>query len=245
MEKKILVFEHPKFGKVHGYLDQNGTAWFNAADVARGLGFVKTEEKLSHTGGRKTYTTIRWERINGYLQEFGFPQLVGKDDFIPENMFYRLAMKANNETAQDFQAWLADEVVPSVRKTGIYSAVDILKKILELANTHKTIKKLKCVYAFEMENGTVKIGYTQNVRQRMQTIMTSSGLDIVNAYCTEFFDSEIAYCIEQACHETFDALRVRGEFFKISFADACAELEKYNKNVSAENQKNFLQQVTL
>ena len=106
-------------------------------------------------------------------------------------------------------------------------------------------KNLKCVYAFEMENGTVKIGYTQNVRKRMQTIMTSSGLDIVNAYCTEFFDSEIAYCIEQACHETFDAWRVRGEFFKISFADACAELEKYSKIISAENQKNCLQQVTL
>ena len=169
---------------------------------------------------------------------------MGKEDYIPENMFYRLAMKAKNGNAEKFQAWLADEVIPQIRKMGIYSTVDILKKLFKSVSTAKNFKILKCVYAFEMENGTVKIGYTQNIRKRMQTIMTSSGLDIVNTYCTEFFDSEIAYCIEQACHETFNAWRVRGEFFKISFADACAELEKYSKIISAENQKNCLQQVT-
>jgi anti-repressor protein len=45
---------------------------------------------------------------------------VGKDDFIPENVFYRLAMKANNETAEKFQALVADEIIPSIRKTGSY-----------------------------------------------------------------------------------------------------------------------------
>ena len=124
MEKKILVFEHPKFGKVHGYLDENGTAWFNVEDIARGLGFTQ----VAKSGN----VVVRWERVNKYLREFGFIPTNGDDiptsgdgvtkgDFIPENMFYRLAMKANNETAQDFQAWLADEVVPSIRKTGSYS----------------------------------------------------------------------------------------------------------------------------
>ena len=114
-----------KFGDLHGYLDAAGTAHFNAEDVAHGLGFVKTEEKLSPTGGRKTYTSIRWERVNAYLKEFGYTAQVGANDFLPENMVYRLAMKAKNETAEDFQAWLADDVVPSIRKTGGYS----LKKI--------------------------------------------------------------------------------------------------------------------
>ena len=41
-------------------------------------------------------------------------------DFIPENIFYRLAMKAKNETAERFQALIADEVIPTIRKTGGY-----------------------------------------------------------------------------------------------------------------------------
>lgn len=46
---------------------------------------------------------------------------VAKDDFIPENMVYRLGFKASNETAQAFQAKLADEILPTIRKTGSYS----------------------------------------------------------------------------------------------------------------------------
>lgn len=45
---------------------------------------------------------------------------VAKNDFLPENMVYRLGFKASNETAQRFQAVLADEVIPAIRKTGGY-----------------------------------------------------------------------------------------------------------------------------
>lgn len=107
---------------VHAYLDKDGTAWINAEDVARGLGFVKTEEKFSTTCGRnEKYESVRWARVNQYLSEFGYPKTVGSNDYIPENMFYRLAMKANNEAAINFQAKIADEVLPAIRKTGAYS----------------------------------------------------------------------------------------------------------------------------
>ena len=43
-----------------------------------------------------------------------------KDDYIPEPLFYRLGMKANNEAANNYQNWLAFEVIPSIRKTGSY-----------------------------------------------------------------------------------------------------------------------------
>ena len=106
---------------VRGYCDENGTAYLNAEDVARGLGFVDYQEKDSATGGRKTYEVIRWARVNGYLREFGYPTEIRTGDFLPENMVYRLAMKANNEVAQNFQAQLADVILPTIRRTGSYS----------------------------------------------------------------------------------------------------------------------------
>ena len=97
---------------VRGYLDPaNGTAYLNAEDVARGFGFTQTKNGAEY---------VRWETVNGYLREFGFSQDVGKDNFLPENMVYRLGFKASNETAQKFQALLADEVIPAIRKTGGY-----------------------------------------------------------------------------------------------------------------------------
>ena len=106
---------------VRGYIAPNGVAWLNVEHVACGLGFVDIQEKVSATNGRKTYEVIRWARINDYLAEFGFPHVVGKGDFIPENIFYLLAMKANNKTAKEFQLKVANKILPSIRQHGFYS----------------------------------------------------------------------------------------------------------------------------
>lgn len=96
--------------------EENGTAYLRLEDVARGLGFTQTQTKNGIE-----YTSIRWETINHYLEDIGFPNKLGKNDYIPENIFYRLAMKAKNETAEKFQALVADEIIPSIRKTGTYT----------------------------------------------------------------------------------------------------------------------------
>ena len=95
--------------------EKDGVVYLKLEAVARGLGFTQTQVKNG-----KEYVSVRWERVEQYLAEIGFPHKWGKDDFIPENVFYRLAMKANNETAERFQAKIADEVVPSIRKHGAY-----------------------------------------------------------------------------------------------------------------------------
>lgn len=97
--------------------ERDGTVYLNLEAVARGLGFTQTQVKNG-----VEYTSIRWERIDQYLAEIGFPHLRGKNDYIPENIFYRLAMKAKNDTAEKFQALVADEIIPQIRKTGSYTA---------------------------------------------------------------------------------------------------------------------------
>lgn len=83
--------------------EKNGVAYLKLETVARGLGFTQTQVKNG-----KEYASVRWERVEQYLSELGFPHKWGKDDFIPENVFYRLAMKAKNEVAEKFQAKVAD-----------------------------------------------------------------------------------------------------------------------------------------
>lgn len=104
--------------------EKDGTAYLKLETVARGLGFTRTAASGNEV--------VRWERVEGYLKELGVPTcghedspLVGKDglpEYIPENIFYRLAMKAKNEAAEAFQAKIADEVIPSIRKHGGYIA---------------------------------------------------------------------------------------------------------------------------
>lgn len=116
---------------VQGYLDTTGTAQLNLEDVSRGLGFTQEKNGVEY---------VKWERVEAYLAELGFPHKWGKGDFIPENIFYRLAMKAKNEAAQVFQTLIADEILPSIRKTGGYiigqdsmSPEELMAKALQVA----------------------------------------------------------------------------------------------------------------
>ena len=92
--------------------EENGTAYLKLESVARGLGFTREKNGTEY---------VMWDRVNKYLSEIGFHTSV-ENDFIPENVFYRLAMKAKNETAEKFQALVADKIIPSIRKNGGYIA---------------------------------------------------------------------------------------------------------------------------
>ena len=99
---------------VSGYIDQNNTAWLRLDDVARGLGFTETKDGKEY---------VMWRRVASYLRAFGTTAESGElPDYIPENIFYRLGFKAGNKTAEVFQAKVADEILPTIRKTGSYSA---------------------------------------------------------------------------------------------------------------------------
>lgn len=101
--------------------EKNGVAYLNLEAVARGLGFTR----VAASGNE----VVRWERVEGYLTEIGVPTC-GHDDYIPENIFYRLAMKAKNEAAEKFQAKIADEVIPSIRKHGAYMTPETIEQVL-------------------------------------------------------------------------------------------------------------------
>ena len=94
--------------------EKDSVAYLNLETVARGLGFTKKADSGNEV--------VNWTRVRGYLADLGVEQKCTTGDYIPENIFYRLAMKAKNETAERFQALIADEVVPAIRKTGGYIA---------------------------------------------------------------------------------------------------------------------------
>ena len=99
--------------------EKDGVAYLKLEAVARGLGFTT----VAASGNE----CIRWNTIHKYLSDLGVATSCNGSnyqeccpDFIPENIFYRLAMKAKNCAAEEFQAKIADEIIPAIRKTGGY-----------------------------------------------------------------------------------------------------------------------------
>ena len=179
--KKLPVVE---IQGVRGYVDKNNVAWLNAEDIARKLGFVDYQEKVSATSGRKTYEVIRWARINGYLREFEplvkgteisalLSKGVGAGDYIAENLFYLLAMKANNEAARDFQWKVASEILPSIRRDGFYSVHEAEMQDMELekknmADEHVRLENERTKFELARQRLEIECAKFELDRQRLE-----------------------------------------------------------------------------
>ena len=242
---------------VRGYVDALGTVWLNAEDVARGLGFVQVKKDRVPTNGDNSpasgdnvsiscdnpYTAVRWERVNSYLNDYDLnllqkvgriPKKIGKGDFIPEQIVYLLAMKANNEVAKAFQMKIAIDILPSIRQTGSYSlnaapapAVKPAAKKIDLAR----------VYLLLLSDGTVqivKIGQSKNIRSRVAKIERETGLTVVDMYFTPDLPREIARLVEWASQKVLSSQRVKGEFFSVEFKKARATIKRFMKLAVAE-----------
>lgn len=144
--------------------EQDGMAYLKLEDVARGLGFTKTETKNG-----VVYESVRWARIESFMNDIGFAHSWSKDSFIPENIFYRLAMKAKNNVAEEFQAKVADEIIPTIRKTGGYVANDELFVNTYLSGADDTTKllfkgTLEAVRKMNAENDKLKLENAQKTQ---------------------------------------------------------------------------------
>lgn len=149
---------------VRGYIDEKGTAWLNLEDVARGLGFTQIKNKKEY---------IRWERVAQYLKEIAFPTC-GENDYIPENVFYKLCMKADNEVAKKFQDRVCDEILPSIRKYGMYATDELLDNpdlIIKMATRLKEEKAKNKELEDKMKENKPKVLFAEAVSIAKNTIL--------------------------------------------------------------------------
>ena len=139
--------------------EENGQVMFDAETAAIGLGIVDTSK-----GTKK----VRWARVNKYLGLDGItaPQ-VALGDFITEPQFYKLAIKANNETAEKFQDWVTTEVLPTIRKHGTYMTDKTIEEVLtnpdtiiRLATDLKNERQEKLMLAQQVTELKPKADYT-------------------------------------------------------------------------------------
>lgn len=109
----IQIFENRDFGTVRT-LEENGIILFCGADVARALGYSNPRDAVNrHCKGvvkRDTLTT-------GGKQELLF---------VPESDLYRLVFSSKLSTAEKFTDWVTSEVLPSIRKHGVYAVDEVL-----------------------------------------------------------------------------------------------------------------------
>ncbi len=108
MENEVKIFENEEFGKVR-IIRINENPYFCASDIAKALGYNNPRDAV-----------IRHCRC---VVKHDIPVQKGNImpvSFIPEGDVYRLIMKSKLPSAENFEKWVMDEVLPTIRKTGGY-----------------------------------------------------------------------------------------------------------------------------
>lgn len=195
---------------VHGYLDkETGTAYLNAEDVARGFGFTESKSGVEY---------VKWRRVNAYLHEFGFSPDVAKDDFLPENMVYRLGFKASNEVAQKFQAVLADEVLPAIRKHGAYMTPEKIEEallnpdtLIKLATELKAEREARKNAELEAASAKQVIGELKPKADYTDRILSSKGTVTTTAIAKDYGMSATGF--NKLLHELHVIYKIGKQWF--------------------------------
>lgn len=104
---ELQIFKNEEFGSVRT-IDIDGRPYFSAVDIATALGYANPRKAIiDHCKG----VTKRDILTQGGQQSV---------NFIPEGDIYRLIIRSHLPSAEKFERWVFDEVLPQIRQTGGY-----------------------------------------------------------------------------------------------------------------------------
>lgn len=109
--QSIQSFNNPEFGEIRT-IAINGEPWFVGKDVAAALGYEKERNAISKHVDEDD--ALKW----GIKDSLGREQ---KTTIINESGLYSLIFGSKLETAKIFKRWVTSEILPTLRKTGMYS----------------------------------------------------------------------------------------------------------------------------
>lgn len=133
----VSVFDNEEFGKIRT-LVINDEPWFVGKDVAQALGYSDPSTTVY-----KKCKYVRKEMLQAHRQNGDVVKT--QTSLISEGDLYRLIIGSKLPSAQKFEEWVMDEVLPSIRKNNAYSVSfsdkDILLKAVDIVDVKIKEKK--------------------------------------------------------------------------------------------------------
>lgn len=112
--QEVRVFESTEFGAVRA-LEVDGTPWFVGKDVAEVLGYSNPQKAIRDHVDEEDRTVNESFTVNGTMASL-----------INESGLYSLVLSSKLPGAKAFKRWVTSEVLPSIRKHGLYAIDEII-----------------------------------------------------------------------------------------------------------------------
>lgn len=208
---ELQIFNSGEFGEIRT-IEIDGKPYFVGTDVAKALGYNNPRDAVSrHCKGVVKHDTPTSSGV----------QLMS---YINEGDLYRLIMKSKLPSAEKFEAWVMDEVLPTIRKTGSYQKpMTIAEQIQLLAlgnqNHEERIEKLE-------NTMTIDYGQQKYIGDLVSSIVIAHlGGKESNAY------KEIGKKVFAECNrdiKTYFDVNARNNIPKLRFAEATEYVKNWH-----------------
>lgn len=112
---QLQIFSNPQFGDIRT-IEEDGKVIFCGSDIAKALGYARPNDAVSQHCRSTAKHRIATSQGN-----------MAETNFIPEGDVYRLITHSKLPSAEQFERWVFDEVLPSIRKHGAYMTPETLE----------------------------------------------------------------------------------------------------------------------
>ncbi len=157
---------------------ENEVPYFVANDVAKTLGY-KNPSKATNDHCKKAIETWGNDSL-GRRQKF---------KIIPESDVYRLIIKSNLPSAEKFESWVMEEVLPQIRKHGMYATDKLLNNpdlLIEVATKLKEERTLRLIAEQRVNELQPKADYYDR-------ILNNKGLVTVSTIAKNYGMSAVSF----------------------------------------------------
>lgn len=121
MQNELKIFNNEEFGEIRTVTIDN-EPWFVGMDVTKALGYRNTRDALAKRVDEEDKGVAKCDTLGG-SQDL---------TVINESGVYSLVFGSKLPSAKKFKRWVTSEVLPTIRKTGSYSAQKSPMQLLEL-----------------------------------------------------------------------------------------------------------------
>lgn len=170
---ELMIFNNPEFGRVRT-LEENGAVLFCASDVARALGYAKPRNAIAaHCKG-----ALKRGGVSTTTNQYGVTTEQETEMlFIPESDLYRLVFSSKLPAAEKFTDWVTGEVLPTIRKKGMYllpkDYPSALRALADSEEQRMALEASNATLAAENERQAQVIAEFEPIRQYVDIILES------------------------------------------------------------------------
>lgn len=157
---ELQIFENAEFGRMR-IIIIDGEPWFAGKDAAEALGYKNTKDVLINHVENEDKRIIQRSEIStfeNHIPKSALPvNFVAADipnrglTIINESGLYSLILSSKLPKAKEFKHWITSEVIPSIRKHGVYAVKELvndpdflIKVLIELKTEQTKNKEFEC-----------------------------------------------------------------------------------------------------